>query len=138
INLDLKNKLAGKVSNEKSAREMDLKELGSEITTSFQKGINTNNLKVEYHKKVAIPFACTAFTVIGIALGISIRVKGRSLSFLISLGLILFYYFILIAGEIAGSGGFLVPWLAMWLPNIITGICGIILLYLSLREKVSI
>ncbi|OGF45610.1 MAG: LPS export ABC transporter permease LptF [Candidatus Firestonebacteria bacterium RIFOXYC2_FULL_39_67] len=138
INLDLKNKLAGMVSNEKSAREMDLTELGSEITKSFQKGINTNNLKVEYHKKIAIPFACTAFTIIGIALGISIRVKGRSLSFLISLVLILFYYFLLIAGEITGSGGLLIPWLAMWLPNIITCIAGVILLYLSIREKISL
>ena len=138
INLDLKNKLAGMVSNEKSAREMNLKELGGEITKSFQKGINTNNLKVEYHKKIAIPFACTAFTIIGIALGISIKIKGRSLSFLISLGLILVYYFLLIAGEIAGSGGFIRPWLAMWLPNMLTGAAGSILLYLAIREKVSI
>jgi len=138
INLDLKNKLAGMVSNEKSAREMDLTELGSEIAKSFQKGINTNNLKVEYHKKIAIPFACTAFTIIGIALGISIRVKGRSLSFLISLGLILIYYFLLIAGEIAGSRGTLTPWFAMWLPNILTGISGVILLYLAVKEKVSL
>ena len=138
INIDLKNKLAGMITNEKSPREMGIKELGGEIARSFQKGINTNNLKVEYHKKISIPFACTAFTIMGIALGISIKVKGTSLSFLISLGLILVYYFLLVAGEIAGSGGYLTPWFAMWLPNIVTGVSGTILLYLAVREKVSI
>lgn len=138
INLDLKNRLSGMVSNEKSAREMNLKELGRTIRDSFKKGINTNNLKIEYHKKVAIPFACTAFAIIGIALGISIKTKGRSLNFIISLGLILFYYFFLIAGEIAGSEGFLIPWFAVWLPNIVTGAAGLFLLYFAAREKVTL
>lgn len=138
IILDLKNKLSGMISNEKSAREMDLKELGKEIKKTFALGINTNVLKVEWHKKLAIPFACMAFAIIGIALGISIRIKGTSLGFLLSLGLILVYYFLLLAGEIAGSKGTIAPWLSMWLPNIVTTIVGITIMYLAAKEKVSI
>ena len=138
IILDLKNKLSGMISNEKSAREMSLKELGNEITRTFDKGINTNVLKVEYHKKMAIPFACLSVTLLGIALGISIKIKGTSLSFIISLGLILIYYFLLLAGEITGSNGTIAPWLAMWLPNIVTAVVGLIIMYLAVKEKVAI
>ncbi len=138
IILDLKSRLTGMVSNEKSAREMNLKELGKEISKTFDKGINTNVLKVEYHKKMAIPFACLAFSIIGIALGISIKIKGHSLSFIISLGLILVYYFLLLGGEITGSNGTIAPWLSMWLPNIVTALIGLSIMYLAVKEKVSL
>ena len=123
------------MQNMKSAREMTFDELGKEITRYFQNGINTNYLLIEYHKKISIPFACLAFTFIGISFGIALRSKGKALGFMISLGIILIYYLLLVFGEVLGESGKLAPWLGMWFPNIIIGAAGLILLYLTVKEK---
>jgi lipopolysaccharide export system permease protein len=139
LDLDLKNMLKeNSVENIKTAREMNFKELGEEIKRYFKNGINTNYLKIEYHKKIAIPFACLAFTLVGISIGTALKVKGSSISFLISIFIILIYYFLLIFGEILSEKGNLTPWLGMWLPNIIIGIIGIVSLYFTIKEKLKI
>ncbi|MFH1824846.1 MAG: LPS export ABC transporter permease LptF [Candidatus Firestonebacteria bacterium] len=140
LDLDLKNVLRQHdvTENIKTAREMNFKELGEEIKKYFKNGINTNYLKIEYHKKIAIPFACFAFTFVGISIGTALRTKGKSMSFLISIFIILVYYFLLIFGEILAEKGKITPWLGMWLPNFVIGIIGIILLYFTTKEKINI
>ena len=83
--------------------------------------------KVEYHKKFALPFACLAFGIIGIPLGFMVKKNGRMIGFGIGLAVILLYYLLLQIGQSSGLSGNLHPALAMWFPNLVVGILGIVL-----------
>ena len=83
--------------------------------------------EVEYHKKLAIPFACLAFGLIGVPLGMMVKRSGKMIGFGIGLVLCAAYYLLLQVGQSAGLNGVLSPALAMWLPNIVIGVLGIIM-----------
>ena len=83
--------------------------------------------QVEYHKKFSIPFACLAFGLMGIPLGLMVKQSGKMIGFGIGLVVILVYYLLLQVGQSTGLNGMLSPALAMWLPNIVIGAFGIAL-----------
>lgn len=84
--------------------------------------------RVEYHKKFALPFACLAFGLIGIPLGIMVKKNGKMIGFGIGLSLILLYYLLLQIGQSTGTNGQMHPAFAMWLPNLVIGTIGLILI----------
>ena len=86
--------------------------------------------EVEYHKKFSIPFACLAFGLMGVPLGLMVKQSGKMIGFGIGLAVILVYYLLLQIGQSAGLNDMLSPALAMWLPNIAIGVFGI---FLSIR-----
>jgi len=90
--------------------------------------------KVEVHKKFSIPFACIVFVLIGAPLGIKARKGSFGVGFTFSLGFFLLYWVCLIGGEELADRQILIPAVAMWFPNIVVGIAGIILTYRTLRE----
>lgn len=81
--------------------------------------------RVEIHKKLAIPFACLAFALIGIPLAQSVRRGGRGSGFALSLGILLVYYVLLTSGETWAEDGRLPAALAMWLPNLFLLVLGL-------------
>ena len=81
--------------------------------------------KVEYYKKFALPFACVAFSIIGIPLGFLVKKNGKMIGFGIGLVVILLYYLLLQVGQNSGLNGTTHPAFAMWLPNIVVGVVGI-------------
>ena len=83
--------------------------------------------EVEYHKKFSIPFACLAFGLMGVPLGLMVKRSGRMIGFGIGLAVILVYYLLLQVGQSTGLNGTLHPALAMWLPNIVIGTLGIVI-----------
>jgi len=82
--------------------------------------------RVEIHKKVSIPVACIVFVLVGAPLGVRARRGGLAAGFL-SAGFFVFYYLCLVGGEQLADRGMLAPWLAMWLPNAVLGILGVLL-----------
>lgn len=98
----------------------------------------TNNIyMVEVHKKYSIPTACIVFVLIGVPLGIMARQGGMAaggISFLF----FLLYWACLIGGEILADRQKISPFLAMWTPNILVGIGGIILVIRSIHETTFI
>lgn len=83
--------------------------------------------QVEYHKKFSIPFACLAFGLMGVPLGLMVQRGGKMIGFGVGLAVILVYYLLLQIGQSTGLNGILSPGLAMWLPNIVIGVLGIAL-----------
>ena len=83
--------------------------------------------QVEYHKKFSIPFACLALGLIGIPLGLMVKRSGKMIGFGIGLAVIVIYYLLLQTGQTAGVDDILPPMFAMWLPNIVISIFGILL-----------
>ena len=89
----------------------------------------TDEFKVEIHKKFSIPAACIVFTLIGAPLGAQIRRNGATISVAISLAFFWVYWLFLIGGEELADRGFVDPAFAMWSPNIAFAGFGMILVY---------
>lgn len=92
---------------------------------------------VEVHKKWAISTACMSFVIIGIVM--ALRFPRGGIGLVIGGGLLVFsiHYVGLTAGESLADRGHVSPWAAMWTPNIILTVFGIIGLLRVSRESGS-
>jgi len=96
---------------------------------------NKNKYLVEIHKKFSLPIACTIFILIGAPLGIINKKGGFFIAIVFSFIFILLYYLFLIGGEGMADRNMIHGGLAMWLPNIVLGLIGLILIYLVSNEN---
>jgi lipopolysaccharide export system permease protein len=96
--------------------------------------VKAGKYEVEWHKKFSIPFACTVFILIGVPLAVVSSRGGRGVSIGMSIAAFFLYFVLLSTGEKLADRGIAPPWLAMWLPNLILGTSGVILLRQSVQE----
>ena len=73
--------------------------------------------QVRIQEKIALPFACLVFAVIGAVLGVRPQDSSKATSFGICIGLIFGYYLLSFICQSFGISGVVPPWLAAWLPN---------------------
>ena len=73
--------------------------------------------QVRIQEKIALPFACLVFALIGAVLGIQPQNSSKATSFGICIGLIFGYYLLSFISQSLGISGVVPPWLAAWLPN---------------------
>jgi lipopolysaccharide export system permease protein len=92
---------------------------------------------VEVHKKWAISMACMSFVIIGVVM--ALRFPRGGIGLVIGGGLLVFsiHYVGLTAGESLADRGFVRPWVAMWSPNIVLTIVGVLGLIRVSRESGS-
>jgi len=101
----------------------------------FTSGEDENKLKhyreyeVYYHQKIAIPVTCLVFGLFGVPLGIRPHRASRAIGLGISIVFIFMYYVLMTAGMALGRNGPIPPFWSAWLPNIVFGIAGLVLLY---------
>ena len=90
---------------------------------------------VEVHKKWAISLACISFVIVGLVM--ALRFPRAGIGLVIGGGLAVFsvHYVGLTAGESLADRGHVSPWLAMWTPNIVLTIIGILGLVRVSRES---
>ncbi len=74
---------------------------------------------VRIQGKIALPFVCVVFGLIGSALGLRPQNTNKATSFGICVGLIFSYYLFSFVTESMGVWGILTPFMAAWLPNIL-------------------
>jgi lipopolysaccharide export system permease protein len=89
---------------------------------------------VEIHKKYSIPVACFVFVLIGAPLGIKARTGGLGAGTAYSIAFFVLYWACLIGGETLADKLIITPFVAMWLPNVIVGGLGVLLLMRIVRE----
>ncbi|MFH1562378.1 MAG: LptF/LptG family permease [Nitrospirota bacterium] len=118
----------------KSIDTMTISELKKEIKKCKVASLNINPLLIELSKHIAMPFGCLAFVFIGLPLGLMVRQKEKSIGFGTSILIVFVYYLLLKLNENLAEKGIIEPVLAIWLPNIIIGSLGIILLIRFLRR----
>jgi lipopolysaccharide export system permease protein len=109
----------------KQGREMGLGELQAQIQRLKKEGGKALDLRVEFHKKFALPIACLILSLIGVPLGMRIKKASRGISLALSAVFAVFYYVLLAAGESLGARGRIDPALGIWSPNVILGIIAI-------------
>ena len=90
-------------------------------------------LRVRIQEKIAFPFVCLVFGLIGAAIGIKPQNTGKATSFGICIGLIFVYYLLSFICSSLGIWGALTPFLAAWLPNMLGLSAAGLLLFTSNR-----
>jgi lipopolysaccharide export system permease protein len=98
-------------------------------------GLATYEEQIEFHRRLALPFACVTFALVALALGVSTTRASKSIGLVVSLILMLVYYLVFIGGtRITANVGFS-PLIGSWLANIVFAIVGVMLLIRSDREQ---
>lgn len=107
--------------NQKTTQEMSRRELASNIRLFGRSGVDIRPFLVDYHLKLAMPFANFFFTVFGIPLALWVLRRPRS-SRLLGIGgtvvLVLTYYVLTPLCRSLGVNGILTPLTAAWLPSL--------------------
>lgn len=119
----------------KTARDMSMKELRSalreqkaELKTENRSGTRSrsyNTYLMEYHKKLAIPFACVLFVFLGTPFAVTRGRSGKGLGLGVGVLIIFLYYILLLTLERMGKYGEIHPTIAIWLPNMLFFVVGV-------------
>ena len=128
LTLDAGQSLTDPIQRPLGEQELTLSELRERAASLRAQGQNHHPPIVEFHKKLAIPFSCILFSVIGVPLASRIRRGGRGLSLVISVVFALGYYVLIVAGESLGDRGKIPEALGMWLPNFLIAVGGLAML----------
>lgn len=89
---------------------------------------------VQFHQRLALPFACFAFALLGLPLGITTNRGGRSLGLVLSLLLMFVYYLAFAGGTGATRAETFPPVLGAWLPNVVFSLLGLLLMTRADRQ----
>jgi len=84
--------------------------------------------RTEFNQRLALPLACVLMALVGIPLGITQRRAGKSAAVVMTAGLAFLYYMALIGFIGMARQGALSPEMAVWLPNLIFAIGGVVML----------
>jgi len=122
ISGSLRGQLRGSHDLQTIAARAELESLASRART---KQLQMNSYEVEYQKKLAIPFACVVFVLIGAPLAVRFPRGGIGMVIAISLGVFAIYYVGLIGGEKLADTGMVDPFWSMWAPNAIFLLLGL-------------
>ncbi len=88
---------------------------------------NVIQARVELHQRLALPPACLLLALIGIPLGVSSRKGGKSTAFVVTVALAFIYWMGLLAANGLAKDQRLPVAVAMWIPNAVFALVGIIL-----------
>src|SRR5262245_7448238 len=117
----------------KGAPEMTFAELRGEIEKARAAHQPAHGERFMVQQKVSLPLTCPILALIGLALGSGNRKDGKLASFAVGMGVIFLYYVLLWGARAAAMGGrFSADW-APWVPNIVMGLAGIVLLARRMR-----
>jgi lipopolysaccharide export system permease protein len=116
-----------------SPKDMNMAELANYMAILDKANSLENGLKVKFHQKMAQPLACLIVALAGAPLGLLAR-RSRSNIGLIYSAIIVFLYYVMISSAGAmGEAGRIDPVLAAWLPNMVIGALGLIILYFKAK-----
>lgn len=113
---------------EKKPKDMTIQELRKEVVKIKKEGIDPTPLLTEINEKVSLAFSCLAFIILGIPLAIITRRREKTINFGIVFVIVGLYYLLLMGSEALSLRGLVDPGIAMWLPNIILGLIGAVLI----------
>lgn len=78
-----------------------------------------SRVMVELSKRISLSFACIAFAMVAMPLGVTAQRKETSVGFAISLALAFSYFFFVVLAETFRDNAAAYPWLVLWTPNIL-------------------
>ena len=114
---------------QKKPEELTMKELKAQIAIMKTQFVNTSKLETELYQRITVPMASLIFALIGVPLGLQPTRNSSSMGFALSVIIIFFYYAIMTLANALGRGGILPPAFAVWIPNIVGLLAGMILIH---------
>ena len=108
--------------------ELTIPQLEAETATMVSMGESAHQPIMHIHRKFSIPMACLVFALLGVGFGVTSRKDGRLASFALGIAVIFAYYVVMYTSEAMAKGQLVSPHLAMWIPNILLGMSGILLI----------
>jgi LPS export ABC transporter permease LptG/LPS export ABC transporter permease LptF len=121
----------------KGPMEMTIAELKAEMADLRKQNIYPHNQIMTWQKKYSIPAACLAFVLVALGMGVSHRRDGRLAAFVLGIGVVFVYWTLMYISEAIAKGRLLphwFAWLAMWVPNVVIALWGIVLIVKKLRS----
>jgi lipopolysaccharide export system permease protein len=109
------------------ATEMNARELADHIRmvkATGGQGRELDELRVLWHQKFSVPFACFVFALVGAPMGLGPQRSSGAIGLGLSVLVIFVYYVLMFVAMALGQTGSLSPWLAAWLPNGVAGSLG--------------
>lgn len=116
------------IRDQKDPEELTMKELRAQIEIMKAQYVNTKKLETTLYQRITIPMASLIFAMIGIPLGMQPNRNSSSIGFALSIIIIFVYYTIMTLSSALGQGGLLQPAYAVWIPNVIGFVVGLLLL----------
>ncbi|HEY8320643.1 MAG TPA: LptF/LptG family permease [Candidatus Baltobacteraceae bacterium] len=113
---------------------MSSKQLGDRVKTMREQGIGGATLggfEVNLANKLAWPFGCFVAIIISLPLAIRFGRRGRMLGAAMAIFAFIVYFLLTSATSALGRNGAMDPYFAAWLPDIIIGGLGAVLLWLE-------
>lgn len=121
------------VREQKKTEELTMSELKAQIAIMKSQYADTSKLETELYQRITVPMASLIFTLIAVPLGLQSTRTPSSVGFAISVVIIFLYYSIMTLSNAIGRSGALPPIYAVWIPNVIGLIAGIVLIYRASR-----
>lgn len=120
------------VLNNINLGDMTLKEMTSskvkeKIKTLSKDDVQIYRYKNEYWLRWILAVAPLFITMVAVPIGIMSGKGGKAVGFGMSLGILFIFYMLLIVALNIGEKGYVPPALILWLPNLATGIAGVLL-----------
>jgi lipopolysaccharide export system permease protein len=91
--------------------------------------------EIQYHRRLALPFAPILFALLGVSLGMRRTRGARSLGMLLCIGLVFSYYALLSFGTFLAEDGKAPAAISLWLPNLVFGAAAVPLLLRARRAE---
>ena len=117
------------IRDQKTAEEMTIRELKQTINILGERFVNSKKFEKEMHQRFTVPMASFIFTLIGLPLALQPNRNSSSMGFALSLLIIFAYYALMTFCNTLATGGAMIVWFAVWLPNIIGAIAGSYLMW---------
>jgi lipopolysaccharide export system permease protein len=112
----------------RSPEEMRYKELTRFIRAQERSGSDANLLRVERALKIAIPATCLIIALFGAPLATSTQRGGTAYGIGVSLATTVIFLMLIQLTKAVGGKGLIPPDIAAWVPGIIFGIIGLVLM----------
>lgn len=93
----------------------------------------SNDLIVRFHQKFSQPLACLIVALAGAPLGLLARRSRSNMGLVYSAVIVFVYYALQSTSGALGDSGRIDPMLAAWLPNIVIGTVGMVILYFKAK-----
>lgn len=113
---------------------MDTKHLAQQVNSLQNQGVGGSALgamQIQLADKFAWPFASVIAMILGLPLALRFGKRGMLVAFATGIVAFVIYYLALSACAALGRNHAINPYLAAWLPNIVMGTTGLVLLWLA-------
>lgn len=105
------------------------------IQNKVDQKISLNKLRIEWHKKFTLGFACLIMFFVGAPFGALVKKGGFGLPVIVSFVFYLLYYVMTMIGEKGVKSATMSTWFGMWYPIVVILLIGIYLTYLAVNDK---